>query len=1658
MSTLRPPGLVPRLAARLALFTAPALWLSSPAIAQPLPPAGAAAAPDALISSMQAFFSGADTRYPGSDGNSLIEDRVAALFAGCGLTNGAIVFRAPCFLPGKTRLLVENHDPIRLLPMHPTLFRPGNFPEDQVEAPLVYLGRGTDADIARVAGQPLDGAIALMDFECGFEWQRFQRFGVRGYIFIAGRYAYGDASAKIYMTEVGTPRFLATAEDGAWLKSQLQAGASSMRVRIDAAPSRWENRLLRDPWVLIPGRDPDLSKEIVLLVAPLDANCVVPEMAAGAQAGANLFLMMQLLEDFRKNPPARSVMFAAVNAHTQKFLGERMLAWHLLVPRLAVERVRDDVATEIRTQELIVQTYARLRFDDAHAAEDERFLIDLRTLTDRSTGRSLSLKEPVVSRVMRDLNQVKADRIRLAKQKMGDEERSNRETALKTRQEQYVHVLTLFNKIGIRTTLSMLTPEEKAILKAYAAEIIEFNRKSSDLNRRDLEISAGNDAIRKALQGRTIPFVLTMDFTWQNDTVGFYTGDYWGSSNWPYSFGRNTTRIAANLGPARAATRNLLADTLTNVGGLPQGYFFSGYYPAVSVFHAAENTPAFSFGNPFTDTGRAFCPDDTFDRLNTNGVAAIFDFVPAFLRAALADTRITAPAELVRPNAESSWAVRILTYKFDAFSASVVPTLPVPGSITILQWDTTALANGDVVNNLMALGDERAAVTFYGLERTTRWAPILTSAFHLDPRWTVVDHAIDAGDVQNRLNSNLVRGDRLTVPMFPCREYRINERADSSLISASGIDVNDLLMLDAVGNAIPRRYSATGVRLLASGKRLHPSVGPAAVFAEPDDRFKVLSKQKRLAINADAKAPEGRGFGGMDPLGADFFSTAAADLSVLNGARMTGMKGVSDELVAGFYREGNAELAKLETARREGDSLGYLKSLSVALGAQVKAYEQLAGLTNDMLKAVVFYMALMLPFCFFLQKLLFNPKRVEVQIGLFIALFILTYGVFRWIHPAFRVAKAPDAMFIAFVMGALGVFVISVLHGRFEGEMQLLFQAHRSMDQGGAAYGLVGQQAMMIGVNNMKRRRIRTTLTTATIVLVTFTMLAFTSISRKMSPTIITRAKTAPHTGILYHWPGQPMDESTLRAFLTLFTGQGDVLVRRWLLAPRMEWWAQQFAFPYRVDALPSGRTASIEALLGLSRAEDGFLERMPLVPGSRFFTADDADEVVLPVSVADALGIPTAPPGEASVTFRGQALKVVGFVRDEEFRSVKDIDGKPIIPIRSMLRKTNPEEEPMASAGDMGADEAASAGVTYVPPSSMMIVPVDTCKRLGGQPYSVSVRFKDDEPLWPVMKRLLTVSYAKFYMSSREPFQTGDEGERRADPGIYYVGTGYRTSIGGLTRLIIPLLIAGTIVLNTMLGAVFERKHEIAIYNAVGLNPTHIGMFFLAEAFVYSVIGSVGGYLIGQLLSIMLNSYGLVTDINLNFSSLSVVYVIAFTILLVLLSTLYPAVVATKAAVPSGKRIWSLPPHDGHRMTVAYPFIYRRELASGAMAYLAEFFARYTEASLGDMIADCRRRKQSMDALGRPSYELSYHVALAPYDLGVTQDVTIRAAYDDAVGAHRVVMEVERTSGQDSNWVSTNRPFLERTRRYLMHWRALSADQHAAFIQKGSALFRESA
>ncbi|MBU4199490.1 MAG: hypothetical protein L6455_00490 [Kiritimatiellae bacterium] len=808
-----------------------AVCLSSSAASQPW-----ATPEDAklIVQDLQAFFQDAKVRAPGSPGNLAMEEKVAHVFKATGLEHGAIHFTAPVFIPGKTTVTLDGQVPLVIFPMHPTLFRPGNFREKDFSTRLVYLGRGTPADLDKAKGIRLEGALALLDFDCGQDWMTLLRFGLKGFVFIAPeRYTKYDALGKINASEVAVPRFLAEAKEGAILKAAALSPATV--VRVQAEPSRWENRILRNLWVLIPGRDPDLAREVCVLVAPIDTSGIVPDQAMGAQAGANLFLTMRLLEQFQKAPPKRSVLLTAVNAHTQNFRGERMLAWYLLTDNTKSIRNLLQLTADLHMAQLMLDHYWQLKLD-IFRSEDEALLIKWRSLVDNSTKKNVAVKNPLVTLAKRDVNRLKNDQLRLIQKNLPKTEWEAQNQALISQLAGYVHVLTLFNKVGIRTKLSDLTPDEVKILQEYVQEVITANQTILDLTQEELIRDQDNERLREVMQNRSIPFILLLALDWGSPSLAFGTGRGNVQTRWNARWGDNTTRIAAALPAVQSGEHpNRMVDTMTMRGGLPEAYYFSVYpAPADSLRNTAEmyltaagHLPVFSLKNTFSSISAnvRFLPSDILDRLSPSNLAENTTFASSLLRAVLDDPVITTSSELgAQGSAYQLECLRIKTYKFDELSASVVPDIPVPNCAVIRRpGNPQAIMNplisdvlaDDVITADLSLTDRSAqTIVYMALPNET------VSAFHFDKDFTRVDFAVDAGDVYREAG----------MALFECFELPFYTTADSSLVSEFPIVMDQIMLVTALGNTSPRKYGMTGIASLISKKQINATAGAPAAF------------------------------------------------------------------------------------------------------------------------------------------------------------------------------------------------------------------------------------------------------------------------------------------------------------------------------------------------------------------------------------------------------------------------------------------------------------------------------------------------------------------------------------------------------------------------------------------------------------------------------------------------------------------------------------------------------------------------------------------------------------------------------------------------------------------------------------------------------------
>jgi len=280
-------------------------------------------------------------------------------------------------------------------------------------------------------------------------------------------------------------------------------------------------------------------------------------------------------------------------------------------------------------------------------------------------------------------------------------------------------------------------------------------------------------------------------------------------------------------------------------------------------------------------------------------------------------------------------------------------------------------------------------------------------------------------------------------------------------------------------------------------------------------------------------------------------------------------------------------------------------------------------------------------------------------------------------------------------------------------------------------------------------------------------------------------------------------------------------------------------------------------------------------------------------------------------------------------------------------------------------------------------------------------------------------------------------------------------SSVSGLAGLLVPMLLVGLILLNTMVGSVYDRQREIAIYSSVGMAPRHIGFLFMAESLVYAVLGVCGGYFLGQLVVKILGPLGWLSGMTLNYSSMSAVGSALVVMLVVVVSAAYPAYKASQIAVPDIEKRMKLPEPTGDRWRFEFPFTVPAQEALGLWAFLREFFQNYSEESVGTFYARGVQLECADPTPGAEHYRLSMSVWLSPYDLGVSQRLVFDASPEKHYGEdiYEAHLDIARLSGEVSAWKRLNKRLITEIRKQFLIWRVVAPPSKQQFHQRGENL-----
>ena len=283
--------------------------------------------------------------------------------------------------------------------------------------------------------------------------------------------------------------------------------------------------------------------------------------------------------------------------------------------------------------------------------------------------------------------------------------------------------------------------------------------------------------------------------------------------------------------------------------------------------------------------------------------------------------------------------------------------------------------------------------------------------------------------------------------------------------------------------------------------------------------------------------------------------------------------------------------------------------------------------------------------------------------------------------------------------------------------------------------------------------------------------------------------------------------------------------------------------------------------------------------------------------------------------------------------------------------------------------------------------------------------------------------------------------------------------SLAGLMDLIIPLIIAGLTVLNTMKGSVYERRNEIFVYNAVGIAPRHVFAMFVAESLVYAVVGVVLGYVLAQGTGRVLTALGMTGGLNMNFTSLSTVYASLAIAAATILSTWFPARSAMEIAKPAEDAGWSLPRTEGDSLAFDLPFTFGHRDRVAVLGFFHRYFVNHGEGSAGPFFSGAPELAAAEPSGGGPLVpRLAVTVWCKPFDLGVSQRIEIALDSDPATGEYISRMTMRRLTGTQDAWQRLNAPLVARIRSHFLRWRAASEKQKQDYFAEARALLEATA
>jgi ABC-type antimicrobial peptide transport system permease subunit len=1328
------------------------------------------------------------------------------------------------------------------------------------------------------------------------------------------------------------PRFWLARQAALALRQEL--GEGEMQVRVQARMD-YETRTTWNVWGVVPGIDPTLKEEIVVVESYFDAISVVPAAAPGAESTAGVAALLEYARYLRDHPPGRTVVLLATGSHFQQQTGAfAFLNRHARTLALFKGRMpKRFVADSLDVERLLRETSARN--------------LPLDTL-----GVQLRLEHG--EQVLDDID---------------------------------------LERLQAQLKLRRIVPDSMGIQLAPDSLNIELYI-SIDLSSRSDQVGFVHSARLPAHRKFYVPIGRSMMHHAEDAAA---------------MLGREPTAMVNLVSPIKGQSWDTYLDDET--------------YRETAALAVSTGIVSLSM---ITTTDRRMVLDsplDTPDKVNIANIARQSAMLNATLERALGDPglfghewdKLRAEHKKNIPDSRVSirGRLRLLPQR------SATPNEAVPHAMVTVLNDRFF----NMWRPLIVLADEDGNYQVDGLRKfKTQVRGYLADAATGD-----ITYSTDHGGRAQKLGAfeqTLTKAETVwTTILYESESLEIHDRVNAEFHFTYGNVFLGQKILDKRG-AVPRQF---GFSMGDWDEQM------MVLYSAPGDSLRVIDDSLVLLNNegaTDELSAQGVGFDAREARMIPFVSLQSMkDMWRLDDVRIERMRSfaIENPRLDALHSRSWRALQKAEAAMENLQWGAYIKYIREALGLEYRAYPDVRGTQNDIVSGLVFFVALLVPAAFFAERLLFAAPEVQKQLGWFAAIMFVIWVILSQVHPAFELAH-PVIVLLALMVMVMAFFVITLIVGRFNTFMTDLRQREAGTASGDLSRSGTAYVAFMLGISNMRRRVTRTGLTLATITILTFTVLSFTSFKPSIQFIGFEKDWSPPYSGILFHdinwWSWEPTHYDYLQSH---FQESGTLSPRTWLTMG----FEEQGYIPMRLgDSEADGL-----GVLGLSVQE-------PLVTGidrtliaGRWFEGPQEESVILSDVIASQLGvsIEAVERGEGpEVHIFGDPWTVIGVFDGRKFDDTPDLNNEPMTPAEEQFTQFNmPGMDQMFLMNDVFFEEDVEITYEHVPASRLAIVPYERLESMGAELMSVAVRFDEGVEARELIESYLSRSSFRLFVGMPD-----DDGAMHT----YSYSSIGATTLEGLGALVIPMLIAALIVLNTMMGAVYERFREIGVYSSVGLAPVHISFLFIAESCVYGVLGVVLGYIFGQVGAKVLLTLDLLGGVSLNYSSTSAIGSAMLVIIVVLVSSIYPARVASQMAVPDVVRRWQLPEPEGDVWRFPFPFTVNINAVESLCGYLHSYFSSYGHESVGQMYTE-RTRIVTEETPGERSYAVQLLLWLAPFDMGVSQYLQFTTKPTENPRILEIHLYIQRISGPVAFWQRLNLGFMLQLRKQFLVWQTLKAE-----------------